>query len=364
MKKIGILTFHRAHNYGAQLQCFALQRALQAMGYDVDVIDYRCQSIEDAYKAFPKRSKANVIKSVFSLLADIIKFPQRLHRRKKFIQFISQNLHLSKEKYNNSSKSISSYDVIFIGSDQLWNGQWTGGFDKFYWGSFAHDPNTIVATYAISMGKVDVSEDELQSIKERLTNFDYLSVRESNLKELLHSLTDKTIHEVVDPTLLLDQSQWHKVEAPCSKNGYVLIYPLLDKEDTINQGIRLAKEQNLKYYILDAAIGLKPRLHHLKFVGPSEFLGLIDNASFVVTSSFHGTVFSILYHKPFYSFVNSQKPNVRILNLLDHLELSNRVIDKSSGFSCNNIDYDAVEARKHRMIENSLKYINMVIDSK
>ena len=183
--RIGILTFHRAHNYGAVLQCYALQEYLLQQGHDVHVIDYNRKELWCGYEWRMKSYEKQVVRQ------NLLKFPIRLFkylwynkkiisRYYKFKFFQESELHLADEKTILSHP----YDLILIGSDQVWNTEITQGLDPYYWGTFERPPYTKVATYAASMRKEWHSE-YLDMIHENLKKLDGISVREKNLIDLI-----------------------------------------------------------------------------------------------------------------------------------------------------------------------------------
>lgn len=360
--RIGILTFHRANNYGAQLQCYALCQALIKRGHDAEAIDYRQPEIEKNYcgvsaKDFNPLHPMRFIKSLF--------LPQTLTRNirhNKFAKFRNKYIPCSKKTYTPESRNIEEYDLVLIGSDQLWNSKWTKGWDSFYWGEFIHPERTSVASYAVSIGKTTITDDERINIKKRLNNFDFLSVRENSLKKIVKGLTDKDIKVVVDPTFLLGKTDWLRFVKPSGKR-YVLIYPLLFAEETIEIGRKIAKEHNIDYVIIDSQSHWKPMKRHRQFADPAEFLNLIANAEYVVTSSFHGTAFSVIYEKQFFSVVSKDSVNTRIASLLASLNLENRIVNEETVISAiPPIEYAIVKRDKKRLVDDSVNFITEVLD--
>lgn len=360
--RIGILTFHRANNYGALLQCYALNRALNMLGHDAEVIDYRQPAIEKSYckvglQDINPLRPVRFLKSLF--------LPQTLTRNiryKRFLSFRKQFINCSEKIFSYDNKLIEGYDVIFIGSDQLWNSKWTNGLDDYYWGNFRHSVNTIIATYAVSMGKPEIDEDEKENIKHLLDNFDFLSVRENSLKSLLNNIINKDIKVTIDPTFLLRKEEWMKFVKP-EKKKYVLIYPLIHTEETINIGKQIAKNHKLDYVIIDYQSHWKPMKNHKQFVDPARFLNLIANAEYVVTSSFHGTAFSVIFERQFYSVVARGTTNTRISSLLRKFGLENRIISKEDFPSTMEIiAYNNLKDRIDILVKKSMDYIIDVLN--
>ena len=200
--KIGILTFHCAHNYGAVLQCYALQEVLKRMGHTVEVMDYRPAFLKTAYDivSFRRIYSRNPLKILKSLVSEFLCLPERIRRYKGFDSFIKNRLRLS------SPDIPSDCDVYIMGSDQIWNPGITQGFDGVYFGYLPAD-------------------SEKDYLQKALCNFDAVSVRETHLANLLQPLTEKKVSVVLDPTLLADSSVWNVFlgQRPM-KRKYVLVY--------------------------------------------------------------------------------------------------------------------------------------------
>lgn len=346
--KVGILTFHRAHNFGAMLQCYALQEYLTTKGLNVEVIDYRQPYIETLYSKYSlqdleKHNLKRFIKGLF-----ILTRYTRNRRCSTFNKFAKRFIKTSSKEYTNS---IFGYDCIIIGSDQLWNRNLTNGIDYIYFGDFEHEPTTNVFAYSVSLGHKEFNKTDFEYALFCInTKLNYVSVRETQLKNYLSDICNKDILVTLDPTLLLNKEDWLKISCNIRYKKYVLIYPLIDIEETINAGIQLAKSKGLNYYIIDGVAKWFPIKHHLRFVNPSEFISLIFNANYIVTSSFHGTVFSIILNKEFFSFVKSDTHNYRIESLLSNVDLSKRLINEYSHFS--SVDTPIHYEKVNRIIHN------------
>lgn len=216
--RIGILTFHRAHNYGAVLQCYALQQYLVNQGHSVSVIDYEPQEFRDFYNwCKPDFLK---VRNPIELIRRLTILNRRRQRYASFRKFISLKLNLCPigEIFSNP------FDLVIVGSDQVWN--CINGIDPFYWGAIKFPIQTTVASYAASMP--DKIDKELSPrLKTLLDNFKYISVRETLLQTNLINLTGRNdIYQVVDPTLLLDTAEWAKIASSDRKirQPYLLLY--------------------------------------------------------------------------------------------------------------------------------------------
>lgn len=355
--RIGILTFHAAHNYGAVLQCYALQEYLKSIGHKVQVIDYRNPYILDGYKPF--RSSRFVRKNVFKMLhllrQEIYLYPKRRSRSNAFDDFILHRLNLA------PVESIMSdpYDIIFIGSDQVWNFNLTNGFDEYYWGAFEKPKQTKVCTYAASM-QDKWSVQESQIISGLLENFDSISMREKTIAEQMSRLTDKNIWQVVDPTLLFDEVMWNQVASkPQIKEPYVLMYQVDPNPVVENIAKQVSEERKLRIIRLSAEVSDENSSEVISS-SPADFVGLFRYAAFIVCSSFHGTVFSLQFRKNFYS-VRGDGKNARVQTLLSMVNMNDRFVSV-----CPDVitDTDYHELNIANINNSSIDYINKITNGK
>ena len=351
MKQINILTFHRAINYGAVLQCYALYTALLQMGYDVKVIDYNP-------KVMRKNRRLFAFSDIVSFLYSIKMLKSKLFAIRNFNNFLTTNLQIISIQ-NILSSSKNSDDIIIIGSDQLWSPRINSGFDKYFWGNFRHDLNKI--TYAVSMGTDhSLSREDMSLVKHYLTNFKAVSVREDSLKqELLKCGYTKNIQIVLDPTLLLNVSDYDKILEPVNDKDYIFYYEIRHDPSVKKFLYSLAKQLNCQ---IIALLGPKIKYSDVEYtrlshgdVSPGRFIGLIKNAKCIVTSSFHGTSFSIIYRKDFYSLVH--KDNDRALNLLNSLLLEDRMVNAANNIKFSPVNYDLANAKLIDLVNDSKKFL-------
>lgn len=327
--RIGILTFHCAHNYGAVLQCYALQETLKGMGHDVEVIDYRPRYLLDSYKRFNiKRYKSkNPFKMAKKTVREILMAKTRIKKYSAFQRFIQTKLNLSARIQGCYIPPV--YDVYIMGSDQIWNPKITKGFDPLYFGhfQFAKGDKKYIA-YAASMEACTLTSEAIDFYRNALCNFDSVSVREKQLASLLQPLSNKTIETVLDPTLLVKSEVWNKLAKLPSYNGkYVLVYQVVESENTLKVANSIAQEIGAVVIEITSFIFASFKRNKLQCESPEEFLGWIKQASFVVTTSFHGTVFSIIFNRPFYCIELQKNGNTRCSSLLCNIGLKERMIN-------------------------------------
>ena len=338
--RIGILTYHYAHNYGAVLQCYALQNYLISLGHTVRVIGHKNPYICRDYKVFDLRRFR--IKNPFTLIKrishEISYYHIRKGRYKAFDYFINNLLIVCPiQEINNDP-----FDLIIVGSDQVWNYGLTKGFDPYYWGEFNHPPKTVLATYAVSMQDSWPKEIDYE-IQKRISNFMNISVREENLAlSLKRIVSDRDFKVVVDPTLLFSSDEWDKIAVkPLIKEPYLLLYQVDASPIAEGMALKISEERKLRILHLYAQPD-KPHSSEVSKTSPQEFVGLFKYASFVVCSSFHGTVFSIIYRKSFYT-VKVPGKSSRVESLLHLYGLDDYLLSFSID-KINDVDYSKVPA--------------------
>ena len=356
--KIGIITFHRAHNYGAVLQCYALQEFLRTQGHDVSVIDYNNRTLWDGYDWFRPSEVKECFQNIHKIPKRVVKLLirswKRIFRFYKFKRFQENSLNLR----DTSEINTKPYDLILIGSDQVWNLEITKGFDKYYWGDFTHPTKTLVATYAASLKKY-WSETEVRTALDKIRMLNAVSVREADTAAYITKL-DSNIHPIIvpDPVFLLTKEQWlRNAVVPKIKQPYILFYQAMDSDEVLKVAKEIAAKQNKRLIILSAnVLGANSAIS--RNASPFDFIGWIKGADLVVTSSFHALAFSIILQKPFYCVNLNKGHDSRLLDLLNHFGLSDRWINTIN--DCKPLDEfePSVNIEEYRSI--ALSYINHI----
>lgn len=325
--KIGILTFHRAHNYGAVLQAFALQKQIKLLGHDVEVIDYRPKEINQAHDLF--HTKIFLERSWGGKILHVLDFfflsRSKIKRYINFKKFIN-SLGLSKVTYRGEENSFPEYDCIFFGSDQIWNPSIFNGFDYTYTGQLKKSKTKFIS-YAASAGMLSLLKSQKDEFIKVLENFDSISVREKNLQEYIRDLTKNEVETVLDPVLLLDKKEWdNTLIVPHNKKPYVLVYQV-KRDNKVNVlAEKIAKENNWDLVELTCEVFSKKKTYANQTVSPLEFVGYFKFAKFIVTTSFHGTAFAIIFNTPFYSVMFNSPNDERSKSLLELTKLEDRAI--------------------------------------
>ena len=358
MKKVGIITFHRALNYGAVLQTYALVEKLKNMSpstVQIEVIDYRNDEIEKNRKIKQKIKKGTI--------KNFIKAGYTIIKTRKFNKFILKNIQLSKLKYNKKNLDIinNEYDSVIVGSDQIWNYKITNS-DYTYLLDF-NLPRHKKNSYAASMGICELSDTQKSKYYEMINNFNNISVRENDCMEFLkNDLSINLVNVHLDPTLLLTSNDWRKFVTNNKKyNKYILVYNVPKTDLLYKKAYELANKTGLK--IIAIPNGISPKNCKIIRPGVEEFLNLFANAEYIITNSFHGTVFSIQFHKKF--MVELRKDGVgndRINTLLNVCKLKKRVLSNNNIDSIqDNIDWNTVDNLLEIEKNKSIQYLNNII---
>lgn len=359
--KIKTITCHNVYNAGASLQAYALAKYLEGLGHDVEIIDY-----QPAYLAhFPLFGKVNprFDKPLLRELYQMAKLPNRLKyrrsRKKREYDRFTAALPLTK-RYSSSEQlkqDPPEAELYFAGSDQIWNTQFPNGKDPAFYLDFARK-GAIRASYAASFATEDVDEAWKPRIKEWLSGFDAISVRETSGLRILRGLGIQKAAHVCDPVFLLPREAWEKAAAPVSADApYLLVYDF-DRNPAIREYCRtVAKNRGWRIYSV---------FHNdycdrsFEQEGPTAFLGLIRDAELVVSNSFHATAFALIFERPFAVFRRKEKINTRMEDFLANLDLQGLLEPDAERIETP--DYEAIRARLQPFIRASKAYIASVLE--
>ena len=322
--KIGILTYHRSHNFGALFQAIASRRYLESLGHEVYYINYWPKYHRAMYSPFSfwlfwrKRPYGKYL----YLKNTIMNLSSNLERTKRYSRFIKQYIE------PHYAPSGMSFDAIFYGSDQIWRRQpYINDFNPVY---FAHNHFQTKKHIALSAsaGILPNNDEEKGRFKSLLDRFDSISVREESLKDLVESFGYKA-QLTCDPALFLTAGQWDAVfpRQEYNRKSYLLFVNYIEGSFNLDEVKRLAKAKGLEYVCINGSAISHHEEGDLSNVAPLQLFEYIRNADFVCTSSFHALVFSILYHKEFYTsfYENAKRAEslLKVLCLTDRLSVPN-----------------------------------------
>ena len=355
--RVGIMTFNRAINYGAVLQSYALKKTILRLTDECEVINYKCDNIEKSASPFYIKSKKP--KDIIVFLLQIF---MRLKKNREFKKFTDR--YLDTESCVLNCKSIAQvknrYDLIVLGSDQIWNYQITG-LDANYFGVFAGD-KTVKASYAASFGVSKIPESHLDDYTNYLSYIDIISVREPEGTRIVRELTNKNSYQHIDPVFLLSKNEWsHLISDASLMQDYILVYSI-NKSECYSVAQKLSDLTGLKIVGLQVSLSERTKCKRVQTESPDEFLNWFYHARYVITDSFHGTAFSILFEKKFMVCTGggAKERLSRQTNLLDILGLSSREYSGDIRLIDHEIDYLTV----NRIIQNerskSIEYLSNV----
>lgn len=358
MKKIGIVTFHRALNYGAVLQGYALQKTISSLGANCNIVDYICPRITHDYTPF-RVSKGDVLKS---FAKSCVMCRRRKKRSIAFQSFFNNYIVKSEKQYTpeNINDAKNDYDMFISGSDQVWS-PFCVGFDPAYFLGFANDNQKF--SYAASFATVNFPDSYVEEYKKRLSGFQTFSVREQSGVEVVKRFTGKTNAQThLDPSLLLSASDWSKIAVKKLDKPYILIFTANPPSTLVEFAKKLSKEKNLPvYYINDAPHPVKNGINYIVAPTVEEFVGYIKNAEYVVTNSFHGTAFSVIFNKNlFVEYKNQKGENIRAKGLLDTLGIEREI--KNGNATETKIDWNTVNKKLEIEKEKSINYLKNLVN--
>lgn len=303
--KIGILTFHNVHNMGASLQAWALQETIKRMGHEPYVIHYHPKILDHSYD--PCHSRTGLYRGLVACKV-VLTEPRKMIKYYRYKYFIKKNYNLLGDfiKYDDLLKYEFDLNAVIVGSDQVWNNDHIEGeFEAFFLEFLPKEVKKI--SYAASIGKKFIEEKYHEHIKENLKSFHAISVRESSTVEYVENISGCSVESVLDPTLLLKRKDYEKLKTKSDyHNQYIYVYMIEENQELIKLVEKISEETKLP--IMHNNLN---KLFCNEFKSsfektPDEFLSIIENAEYILTNSFHGTVFSILYNKKFLSMLHSE----------------------------------------------------------
>lgn len=363
MKKVGLVTYY-GNNYGGVLQAYALQQMVSANGFDCELISNEFLNRKSVYKKM-KGKMANItsaFKNPSKYLAKRRTYHQyavqNASKAKKFEMFRSENLRIHKTGYSSYCdylKNPLGYDIYMCGSDQIWNPNLYCD-NGFYFAGFAPE-NALKISYASSVGVSSVNKKQAAFMAPLLNSFDVISTREQKGAEIINNISKKKATVVLDPTLLLDAVEWTKVATPCFINEpYIFCYLFGEREYVAEIKKKVTEMSGLKVVCIPfVPRELNSSDEKIFDAGPAEFISLIQNASLVITDSFHATAFSINLKTPFISLCRFDKSdkksmNDRLVTILNLVGLRDRLVDADDAISADFL-YDVDFVKAHDLLE-------------
>ncbi len=362
--KTGLVTFYHIHHYGALLQAAATERAVESLGSQCEIIDYYVNQDNGLFR------KPTGVGSAAADAHTALHYKALKARYQRFETFAKDHLRVSAHRFESLEElrsAVLPYDLILSGSDQIWNPKIfpDGRFDPVFFGAFSQRRRIA---YAPSFGIPHIPEGMEEELRGYLKQFSHISVRERQGQRIVKDLTGQEVPVVLDPTLLLTRDQWSAMAAPPGlSGGYILCYCISRPGALAPYIHQLAEKTGLPVVQL---CGIRQKVHPrarcVLDAGPAEFLSLFQNASYVCTNSFHGTVFSVQFQKPFFTAVApgelAEPESSRTFSILSRLGLTERIIGKGDTAGWEDaIDWTAVESRLDLARQSSLDYLRAAL---
>lgn len=366
--RIGILTITPNIGFGGNLQAYALKSVLEKLGHDVSVIKFQsAYSLRQRISYFLHSLYKRIIRGELCKLTPEAEYR---YRSKNIMPFHDKFLNFTKRVDNEADlhKLInSSFDVVVVGSDQVWRPKYVKGIENYFFKGINHSIRRI--SYAASFGVSEWEFDSLQTAncRELLKEFKYVSVREYSGIELIHQHLNYSgnVYQDLDPTLLADKGIYNRFSSEHHIEKYIFSYVLDSNGSKMSLLQKIEESTMLSSYRFNT--NAENRNTPLKErIAPKidEWISGIRNSEFVYTDSFHGCVFAIIFHKPFLVYVNSDRGAERFTSLLNFLGLSNRLVydlnDVYDSLINENIDWEYVQKKiddEKDLILNRLKKI-------
>lgn len=372
MKKVGIITFHNSYNCGSMLESYAMQKIVEKCNKKAEIVNFSSKGQKELYGVWNKNnSLKNIIKNILVVPA----IGKVKINNEKYENFKNENFNLSKEYSVMSEIKEDDYSIVIAGSDQIWNITIQDHDDSYF---LPWVKNAKRVAYAPSFGAKKISDntDNIDKYKKYLNNFDALSVRENNGQEWIKEMIGKEVPVLLDPTLLLDRKDYEEIENKDIEieDKYIFFYSPSFDRNICKFVKRIADKYGLKvitwstksyYFKMVKSFGFELP----EYEDPSVYLNLIKNAELVMTTSYHGTIFSTIYRKKFITIKNGGMygNDDRVKTLLSQLGMEDRLIpfvfDESYNY-LQDINYEKYDKQLPDLRERSLKYIKENIEDK
>ena len=367
-EKIALFTCHEDPNYGSMLQAYALVAVIRSRGYDAEYITYK----NYPYQSLLVRT-IKTIARMFGIRRSMHEFsffdsPAFATTKNAFKRFHRQYIPSSQKTYYCDTiwtiKDHCNYTNYIVGSDQSWSPYLYNRTPYFL--DFTELPKRNA--YAPSLGTTSFTLEYKKLLQQKLSVFNHLSCRDKSNSVMLTSLVGKDVKYVLDPTLLLTPEEWDKIATtPEMKGDYILAYILGEKDTIVKFADDLGKTAGLPVYYI---VTRPKHLNHqntLTGIGPDDFVGLVKHARYVVTDSFHGSLFSINYNIQFYAFGKQkgdkyERDNIRILEFLQVLHLEGRYQDDSQALVLKDAVYEEANQILRHLREESIAYLQQCLE--
>ena len=376
---IAIITLYNNGNYGASLQAYALNRVVRSLAHECVTVKYKRTFPNSSSNPNHFTSKLRTVMDKPSLLLSlpaliimkrVLKHDYQI-RQGRFDEFESKNIPQTSKSYIGSkdvSSIVNDYDAFICGSDNIWN---RAAFDPAMMLDFV-PINKLKVSYAAGFSTDTLTQSQKESMLDLIGALDAISVRESNGRDLLECLLGRKVTLSPDPTLLLTKEQWMEVSEPVQAlpKKYIFCYFMGKQRESREYALNLSKKLSLPIVTLPHIRDYIKADKHFGDVrsfniGPGEFITCVANAEYIVTDAFHGTIFAILFEKPFLSFNRfftkvKNELNFRLVNLFNLLGIPNRVVTDNASYKrvvSETVDYASVKEKLCQLRQEANDYL-------
>ena len=367
-KRIGILTFQNAYNYGAILQLYGLYSFLDKNGYDVKVINYKNEYFANyyiyRYSLFKHNEYSNRFKNILKVIGNPFIAINANIRRRKINIFLKKHIKMTEWISKDSLKTLNkNFEVFIVGSDQVWNIE-LSGYDSTYFLDFVENDRKRIS-YAASIGKEYISGLEYDLMEKNFPLYSAISVREKKASELIEQYFGQKPDVVLDPTMLRDKKFWYDISNESQikiKKKYILIYAVQQPTNLLDVAVKVAKEND---YDVISIFGNDIQCKHktIRKASIEDFYDYIRNAECTFVTSFHGLVFSILFNTKFYYELAKTIPNnnSRLIDLCEMLGVQGQEIVDSDSIPQGDIDWSKVNEKLEIERRKSVHWLKKAI---
>lgn len=389
MMKVGIITWFTYENYGTKLQAIALQRYLKNKKLNPVLLNFAPPETEGGEAPSSFFLKYKDIRNI-KVLAKKIKnkgyyFVEKIGRRKYKQELIERSKKLNDiilDKCVLSEKivTVNEYinvcndmDCLIFGSDQIWNPNW---FHPYYYANYKEIVVNKMA-YAPSIGVTEIGDSQKEKYRKSLETFSKIGVREKTGKQIIQELYEGTVENVVDPTLLHTKEEWKQIldlekTNTDTQEKYICVYFLSENAKHWKAVYSLAKREKLKVKIIPyVGTSFLRKGDVIASTSVQDFISIIENAQYVITDSFHATVFSVIFNREFYTLErfdskNLLSQNSRIYDFLSEIELEKRILpfNTSKIDYSERINYNIINGKLENLIKKSKEFLNDLVEVK
>ena len=361
--KVGILTWHYYFNFGSSLQAFALQKLIEGLGYDVRIVNYRNPLL--GKRIWWKDAARVVLCHTIGLFSLRVRNKYSIPNAERF-----QKRYLRQTKRFENPEClplhIKGYRSLVYGADQIWA---PNVYKPIYMGAYVPD-GVCKVSYAASVGLNHIPDELADTYAGNLSSFHAIAVREEEGRDLLKSRCNVDAQVVLDPTLMIEVQVYRNMERPLDvpiTGGYLFCY-FLNKTHQYRERVEeYAKRHGLQIVGCSDKESDAEWMHRLENLGADQFLWLVDNATAVFTDSYHGSIFSLLFHKDLWTLVRFAEDspicqNSRIRQLQNYFGIGHRIISPTSEMDESQaIDYEFFERQLTKLRLHSLTYLRKAL---